>query len=220
MSNIQDNNDDLKELLAKSSHKFTNKYTKVLGLLAIGVWLISVGAWYGSHSAANSNQSNSAANFSSLRSSNGASSGGSNFGGGFGGVRASGEVLKVNGSEITIKLDDSTQAGNFKVGDSSRVTNTSGNSGNTGNPTKAAAPNSSKSPNVKASAKPSISSSGNNRQRGGFFSDPKIQACLKKAGVDVTSGTRPDRSDPKVVAALQKCLPNFGQGGVRPSTTP
>ena len=214
MSNIQDNNDDLKELLAKSSHKFTNKYTKVLGLLAIGVWLIAAGAWYGSHSAATSSQSNLSSNISSFRSSIGANSGGSNFGAGFGGIRVSGEVSKVNGSEITIKLDDSTQASNFKVGDSSRLTKTSGNSGNT---TKTAAPTTNKSPIAKASAKPSISSPGNNSQRGEFLSDPEIQACFKKAGVTIVPGERLDRSNPKVIAAIQKCLPNFGQGGVNTS---
>ena len=37
MSNNQADNEDLKEILAKSSHKLTNKYTKVLGTLALEI---------------------------------------------------------------------------------------------------------------------------------------------------------------------------------------
>jgi len=38
---------------------------------------------------------------------------------------------------------------------------------------------------------------------------------LKKEGINITPGVRPDRNDPKVNAAMQKCfatLQNQGQG--------
>ena len=81
-------------------------------------------------------------------------------------------------------------------------------------------PSSSKSPNSNPSVKPSLANSGSTGQRGGFFRDPKIQECLKNEGVELTPGQRPDRTDPKVIAAFAKCLPNFGNGGARPSATP
>ena len=217
MSNNQENQDDLKEILAKSSHKLTNKYTKILASIALAVWLLVVGVWYGSHNTNTSSQTNLSSNFTSLRNSGGGNSGGGNFAGGFGGSRVNGTVTKVNGSDVTIKLDDATQSSNFKVGDSSRVINLSGSSG--GN-SQVPSPTSSMSPSAKSSAKPSVSSSQSGGQRSGFFRDPKIQECLKNEGINLSQGERPDRSDPKVMAAFAKCLPNFGQGGARPSATP
>ena len=216
MSNNQEGNEDLKKLLEKSTFKLTNKYTKVLAFIALAVWLLVVGAWYGNHSATTSSQNNLTNSFASLRNFSGGNSGGANFGG-FGGVRASGTVSKVNNSEVTIKLDDPTQINNFKVGDSSRLTNLSGSSNNV---PKIPSPSSSKSPNSNPSVKPSLANSGSTGQRGGFFRDPKIQECLKNEGVELTPGQRPDRTDPKVIAAFAKCLPNFGNGGARPSATP
>jgi len=63
---------------------------------------------------------------------------------------------------------------------------------------------------------------------GGRFNNPAFTACLAKNGVTFTAGTRPDRTDPKVAAALQACastlgLPSGGGAGVprpAPTTTP
>lgn len=217
MSNNQADNEDLKEILVKSSHKLTNKYTKVLGTLALAIWLLVVGAWYGNHSATTSAQNSLNSNFTSQRGAGGGNSGGANFGGGFGGARVSGTISKVNGSEVTIKVDDPTQIKDFKVGDSSRVINSSSGANNA---QQIPSPSASKSPGAKASNKPSVTSSGNSGKRGGFFSDPKIQECLKNEGVNLTPGERPDRTDPKVMAAFEKCLPRFGQSGATPSATP
>ena len=92
------------------------------GTLITKSW--SFGSFLPTRSATNwaSSQNNLTNSFASLRNFSGGNSGGANFGG-FGGVRASGTVSKVNNSEVTIKLDDPTQINNFKVGDSSRLTN-------------------------------------------------------------------------------------------------
>ena len=121
----------LAEELAKGTFSWTNKYTKILGVLTVAVALLSVGAWYGHHSAT----STSTPNVSSLRStfarfassggfgggSGGGSSGGS--GGGFG-VRITGSIAKVSGSTVTITLADPTQAASLKAGDNARITDT------------------------------------------------------------------------------------------------
>ena len=127
----------LAEELAKGTFSWTNKYTKILGVLTVAVALLSVGAWYGHHSAT----STSTPNVSSLRStfarfassggfgggSGGGSSGGSGggFGGGGGfGVRITGSIAKVSGSTVTITLADPTQAASLKAGDNARITDT------------------------------------------------------------------------------------------------
>lgn len=127
----------LAEELAKGTFSWTNKYTKILGVLTVAVALLSVGAWYGHHSATSS----STTNVSSLRStfarfassggfgggSGGGSSGGSGggFGGGGGfGVRITGSIAKVSGSTVTITLADPTQAASLKAGDNARITDT------------------------------------------------------------------------------------------------
>jgi hypothetical protein len=45
---------------------------------------------------------------------------------------------------------------------------------------------------------------------GGRFSNPAFTACLAKAGVTFTAGTRPDFTDPKVAAAIQSCATSLG----------
>jgi len=47
---------------------------------------------------------------------------------------------------------------------------------------------------------------------GGLFSNPAFSSCLKDNGVTITPGTRPDRTDPKVAAALQTCFAKLGGG--------
>ena len=76
MSNNQEGNEDLKKLLEKSTFKLTNKYTKVLAFIALAVWLLVVGAWYGNHSATTSSQNNLTNSFASLRNFSGGNSGG------------------------------------------------------------------------------------------------------------------------------------------------
>ena len=229
--------DDLKEHLEKGSYQWTNKYTKFLAGAVVVVGLLSVGAWYGHH-AATSTSTTTLNGLSALRSQFGNGSGRANSGtqstggfsggsfGGFGGVRGTGTISKVNGDQVTVKLDDPTQAASLKSGDAARVTDTGASAGG-----QAVSPQSNnsnksstsiKSPTSSASAKPSI---GGGTQIGGgrrgFFSDPTVQACLKDNGVTLTPGVRPDRNDPKVMAAFAKCLPNFGQGGgTRPSPAP
>ena len=127
----------LAEELAKGTFSWTNKYTKILGVLTVTVALLSVGAWYGHHSATSS----STTNVSSLRSTfarfassggfGGGSGGGSSFGGGSGGgsgggfgVRITGSIAKVSGSTVTITLTDPTQAASLKAGDNARITDT------------------------------------------------------------------------------------------------
>ena len=129
----------LAEELAKGTFSWTNKYTKILGVLTVAVALLSVGAWYGHHSATSS----STTNVSSLRSTfarfassggfGGGSGGGSSFGGGSGGgfgggggfgVRITGSIAKVSGSTVTITLADPTQAASLKAGDNARITDT------------------------------------------------------------------------------------------------
>jgi hypothetical protein len=221
--------DDLKEHLAKGSYQWTNKYTKILAGAFIVVTLLSIGAWYGHYSATKSTTNSAANSLNSLRAAFGGSfgaggtssqsgGGGALNGGGFGGIRVSGTITKVNGSEITVKADDPTQLGSLKEGDAARLTDTgvSAVTSRTSNsPTK--------SNKASATPKPSVSggsTSNGTGQRRGFFGDPTVQACLKKNGVDLTSGVRPDRTDPKVAAAFQKCIPNFGQGGFRAPATP
>ena len=115
----------LAEELAKGTFSWTNKYTKILGVLTVAVALLSVGAWYGHHSATSS----SATGASSLRStfarlaSSGGFGGGSGGGSGFG-VRITGSIAKVSGSTVTITLADPTQAASLKAGDNARVTDT------------------------------------------------------------------------------------------------
>jgi hypothetical protein len=45
---------------------------------------------------------------------------------------------------------------------------------------------------------------------------------MTKEGVTLTPGTRPDRTDPKVAAALQKCFATLGGGfgGGAPAPAP
>ena len=45
---------------------------------------------------------------------------------------------------------------------------------------------------------------------GGFFNNPAFTACLAKQGVTIAPGARPDRTDPKVAAALQSCFSTLG----------
>jgi hypothetical protein len=222
--------DDLAEHLSKGSYQWTNKYTRILGIAAIVVTLLSAGAWYGHHSATSAANSSLGTSINALRSAfggagaTGAGTGapsGRAAGGGFGGPRVTGSITKVSNGEVTIKLDDSTQASTLKTGDSARVTDTAGfGAPFTGGGTISSAPS---APSAKTTMTPTRkpgatqpSVGGSSGGRTGFFSDPTIQACLKKAGVVITPGVRPDRADPKIAAAFAKCLPGFGTGRATP----
>lgn len=61
----------------------------------------------------------------------------------------------------------------------------------------------------------------------GAFNNPEFTACLKDQGVTIAPGSRPDRSDTKVAAALQACFsklgisgPGGGNGGGAPRPAP
>ena len=222
--------DDLAEHLAKGSYQWTNKYTKFLGIAAIVVALLSAGAWYGHHSATSAANSSLGTSLNSLRSAFGGGAGatgaaaaggfgGGGFGGGgFGGVRVTGTITKVAGSSVTMTLDNPTQSGSLKSGDAARITDMGAGAVPVAPQASVAPKSSSKSATT---PKPAVSAAPSGGGRGGFFSDPAVQACLTKAGVTITPGARPDRTDPKVAAAFAKCLPGFGQGrGGAPQAAP
>ena len=252
--------DHLQVELAKGSYQWTNKYTKVLAGFVVITAALSAGAWYGHHSATSSgsgtslrsglsgfgNSGFSASGFGNRTRGSGSSSGGTSSGGfnggggGFGLPRVTGTVSNVTGSKVTITLDDPTQAGSIKVGDSTRVTDVSSLGG--GAPTAAQSGNnggssgSTKKPSTTSTSKPSVGGNQNNSAQngtgqrsggfgggGGAFNNPAFSDCMKNEGVTITPGERPDRTDPKVAAALQKCFATLGignRGGGAPGAAP
>jgi len=169
--------------------------------------------------------------------------------GGFGGgSRISGTVTKVNGTTVTITLD-AAPATPIASGDvvSIRATSAAGaapaagavtGSAATGSAGSSKATNGSKKSGASAaggttSTKPTIGGvapSGAPRAGGGGggrFSNPAFTDCLAKAGVTLAPGARPDRTDPKVAAALTSCASTLGLGagggapggGTRPAPT-
>jgi len=164
--------------------------------------------------------------------------------GGFGGSRITGTVTKVNGTTLTITLD-AAPATPVAPGDAVSVrdtggaaatgaTSSAGASTSTGSQT---APTTSSASGTKSgaatapSSKPTAggaaagSGGSGNGGGGGRFSNPAFTACLAKNGVTIAAGARPDRTDPKVAAAIQACastlgLPSgAGGGGARPAPT-
>ncbi len=213
--------DNLKEELAKGTFQWTNKYTKVLGTLFVIVGLLSVGTWYGHYEAGKSTAGAGASSFASLRASfgggvgaagaAGAAAGGFvGFGGGGGGTRITGTIKSVKGSTVTITLDDPTQASSLAAGDATRITDTGAGaaSGTTPSGTATGEAAIAPAPGVSAPA-----GSGTGRGGGGAFSDPKLIACLTKAGITIAAGARPDFQDPATAAAMQTC---FAQLGITP----
>jgi len=234
--------DNLKEELAKGQHQWTNKYTKVLAGAVLVVTLLSAGAWYGHHSAVSATTNNVAGlrsafgggGFGGGAGASGAASaatgGFASGGGGFGGVRITGKISKVSGATVTVTLDDPTQGASLKPGDTARVTDTAGFGG--GAPAVTGRTRSSGSPSTKVpttggavpSGRPAIAGGGapgggapgggggGGGAGRGAFNNPAFTDCLTKEGVTLTPGTRPDRTDPKVAAALQKCFATLGGG--------
>ena len=76
--------DNLKEELAKGTFQWTNKYTKVLGVLLIATALVSSGIWYGHYEDSKTKTTSGSSAFASLRAAF-ASGGFGGFGGGSGG---------------------------------------------------------------------------------------------------------------------------------------
>jgi hypothetical protein len=152
------------------------------------------------------------------------------FGGFGGGTRITGTIKSVKGSTVTITLDDPTQASSLAAGDAARVTDTSGTTAGGGGTaasggTAAAGGGGAGAPapvTSKASSAAGTSTTGTTRtpgttggtgRGGGAFSNPKLTACLTKAGITLTAGARPNFQDPATAAALQAC---FAQLGITP----
>ena len=224
--------DHLAEQLAKGSFEWTNKWTRVLMAAVLVVGCLSLGAWYG-HRSATSSTGVSANGFASLRSGfSGRGGFGSGTGsattfpgaagGGAGGFNRGtpGQVSKISGNKVEITLSGSST---LKVGDTITVRATTGGFGGASSGTPGAAPSipaTGKKSSSTTTTKPSISGgapttggapAGGGAGRGGFNS-PELTACLKKEGVEITPGARPDRNDTKVAAALQKCFAAVGGG--------
>jgi hypothetical protein len=169
----------------------------------------------------------------------GAAAGASGFaGGGFGGgSRVSGTVSKVNGNTVTITLD-APPATPIAAGDSVSVRDTGAAGAATGGAPAGAAAGGTTTTGTKrtrgtaaaggtsttggtgttsgTTTKPTIGGGGQGAGGqgggggGGRFNNPAFIDCLAKNGVTFTPGTRPDRTDPKVAAALQACFSTLG----------
>ena len=222
--------DNLKEQLAKGTFQWTNKYTRILAIVLVLVGCLSAGAVYGHYEATKSSSGGlTTGNFASLRSAfasaGGASalagaSGASGFAsGGFGGGGFSrgtaGTVAKVSGNTVTITLS-ATPTTPIKVGDNVTVRGATGGAaagltGGTGTSASGSASGSSAGTSAGAPAGAGTASGAPRAGgAGGRFSNPAFTACLAKAGVTFTAGTRPDFTDPKVAAAIQSCATSLG----------
>jgi hypothetical protein len=234
--------DNLREVLAKGSYKWTNKFTAIFAAILLIVSSASAGIWYGHRSASSAGTGLSASGSFSrsgfTRSSFGGSatgasgsSGAAAFGGGgFGGSRVSGTVASVKGSTITVTAD-SDPSSTVKTGDSVSVRVSGGGAvpqtapqsptQTTASTTKTKSSGTSSGTAAGTpSATPRPQVSGGSGRGGGFTSNPDFVACLKKNGVTVVEGQRLDRNDPKVSAALQACFSTLGGGfggGQRPN---
>ena len=240
--------DNLQEVLAKGSYKWTNKYTAVFALALLVVTSTSAGIWYGHRSAS------SGTGISGLASAAGFARAGRNggfggasasptgggaaafAGGGFGGGRGTpGVVASVKGKSVTVTLD-TDPATPLKAGDSVSVRNSGGGQAPAGvapqtSSSSSSSSNSSGAPQTPGASVPSgAPQAGNGAGRGGgvggvggIASNPAFVACLKKEGVTIAAGQGFDRTDPKVAAALQTCFASVGGGfggGTRPPGGP
>jgi len=227
--------DNLKEQLAKGTFQWTDKYTRILAIVLVLVGCLSVGAVYGHYEATKSSSGGlTAGNLSSLRSAFASAGGASAFAGGFGAGGfsrgTSGTVAKVSGNTVTITLT-TTPTTPIKVGDNVTVRGATtgaaaGLTGGTGTSTSGPASGSSAGAAAGAPAGAGTTSGAPRAGgAGGRFSNPAFTACLAKAGVTFTAGSRPDFTDPKVAAAIQSCgtslgLPAPGAGRSASPATP
>ena len=245
--------DNLKEELAKGTFQWTNKYTRILSGIFLIVGLLAVGTWYGHYEATKSTTTGVRSSFSSLRAAFGGGGGFGGFGGGNGststggttgagstggfggfggGTRVTGIIKSVNGSTVTITLDDPTQASSLSSGDVARVTDTGAASSaggastsntpinppsntQTNNGSSSSGSTTTNSAPVPAASPAATNSTG--RRGGGFFNNPQLTACLKKAGITITAGSRPNFQDPATAQAIQTC---FTQLGITPGGGP
>ena len=165
----------------------------------------------------------------------GSSASGSSAGGfgGFGGTRVSATITSIKGSTVTLTLDDPTTASSLTAGDQARLTDSGtvaapGGASTGGAPSGAStsgSPSGSGTTSAKGSTTTSSASgsapaagsgkasggSGSGRGRaGGLFSNPKLTACLTKAGVTLSAGNRPNFQDPNTITALRTCFTQLG----------
>ena len=146
-----------------------------------------------------------------------------------GGARITGTVTKVSGTSVTINLDAAPTTP-IAAGDSVSVRATGGGaaagapatgSGTTATSKKGTAATG--TTGTSTATKPTVGGAAAGAPQGaggggGRFNNPEFLACLTKNGVTLDPGTRPDRTDPKIAAALQTCastlgLPAAGGGG-------
>jgi len=161
----------------------------------------------------------------------GASAGGfsaGGFGGGGFSRGTAGTVAKVSGNTVTITLT-ATPTTPIKVGDNVTVRGATTGAGGfgaaagglTGGTGTGAASGAGASGGTSAgtpagagagaaSGAPRAGGAGAAGGAGGRFSNPAFTACLAKAGVTFTAGTRPNFQDPKVAAAIQSCATSLG----------
>ena len=237
--------DNLQEVLAKGSYKWTNKYTAVFALALLVVTSTSAGIWYGHRSAASGTGISGLAGAAGFaRAGRNGGFGGASAsptgggaaafaGGGFGGGRGTpGVVASVKGKSVTVTLD-TDPATPLKAGDSVSVRNSGGGQAPAGvapqtSSSSSSSSNSSGAPQTPGASVPSgAPQAGNGAGRGGgvggIASNPAFVACLKKEGVTIAAGQGFDRTDPKVAAALQTCFASVGGGfggGTRPPGAP
>ncbi len=234
--------DNLHEVLAKGSYKWTNKYTAVFALALVVVTSGSAGIWYGHRSSASSTNSpfSGAAGFNRLNrgglpggaaSSTALASGGATLGnsgslpggGGFGGGRGTpGTITSIKGKTVTITLD-SDPTTPLKSGDSVSVRSSGGGQAFGGAPTSTSGTSPSRASSGKTAAPKSTSGAtpapsitggpqGGGGRGGGFANNPELTACLAKNGVTLDPTKHLDRTDPKVAAAMQTCFASVGGG--------
>jgi len=141
-----------------------------------------------------------------------------------GGARITGTVTKVSGTSVTINLDAAPTTP-IATGDSVSVRATGGGaaagapatgSGTTATRKKGTAAtgttgtSTATKPTVGGAAAGPAGAPQGAGGGGGRFNNPEFLACLTKNGVTLDPGTRPDRTDPKIAAALQTCASTLG----------
>ncbi len=157
-------------------------------------------------------------------------------GGGFGGgTRLSGTITKVNGTTVTITLDsppstpiasgdavsirDTGAAGAAGAAAGGAAAPSTGKGRARGSGSASVAPTTPAAPGAagNSTAKPSVGgAAGAPGGGGGRFNNPEFTACLAKNGVTLAAGARPDRTDPKIAAAMQACFSTLGLPGGAP----
>ena len=129
---------------------------------------------------------------------------------------------------MTLTLNDPTTASSLTAGDQARLTDsgtvaapggapTGGTAGGaaTGGSTSSSGTSNAKGSTTTSSASGSAPAAGSGNasgsgRAGGLFSNPKLTACLTKAGVKLTAGSRPNFQDPNTITALRTCFTQLG----------